>query len=359
MKLLIQPDDGITALLSGIKAAKKSIEMVIFRFDLAEIEAELRAAVGRGVAVSALIAYTNRGGEINLRKLEMRLLEVGVAVSRTADDLVRYHDKLMIIDRGLLYILSFNFTHLDIDHSRGFGIVTNNAKFVQEAVKLYEADTTRKPYTPTLDTFVVSPVNARQRLAAFINQAKSELLIYDPMISDAEMLRLLSERMRAGVEIKVIGRVGKENPGLEPRNLVKLHLHTRTIIRDRDQAFVGSQSLRMTELNSRREVGVIVHEPNVVNGLIQTFEMDWAMSRVQEKQQSKAKPKALKKTVKALVKELSPLHPIVEEALKEVASETGSAGLNPEEVKETVKEAVKEAVREHVEEIVKESLDES
>ena len=58
----------------------------------------------------------------------MRLLEVGVAVSRTADDLMRYHDKLMIIDRGLLYVLSFNFTHLNIDHSRGFGIVTSNSK---------------------------------------------------------------------------------------------------------------------------------------------------------------------------------------------------------------------------------------
>lgn len=359
MKLLIQPDDGISALLSGIRDAKKSIEIVIFRFDRAEIEAELKSAISRGVAVSALIAYTNRGGEINLRKLEMRLLEVGVSVSRTADDLIRYHDKLMIIDRGLLYVLSFNFTHLDINHSRGFGIVTSNSKFVQEAVKLYEADATRKPYIPTLDTFVVSPVNARQQLATFISQANRELLIYDPMISDAEMLRVLGERMRAGVEIKVIGRVGKENPGLEPRNLLKLLLHTRTIIRDREQAFVGSQSLRMAELNSRREVGVIVCEPKVVNGLIQTFEMDWTTSRVQEKRQPKVKPKALKKTVKALVKEMSPLNPIVKEVLKEVASETGSAGLNPEEVKETVKEAVKEAVQERVEEIVKESLEET
>ena len=239
MKLLIQPDDGIAALLSGIRSAKKSIEIVIFRFDRAEIEAELKAAVGRGVSVSALIAYTNRGGEINLRKLEMRLLEVGVAVSRTADDLVRYHDKLMIIDRRLLYVLSFNFTHLDIDHSRGFGIVTRNARFVHEAVKLFEADTTRKPYTPTLDTFVVSPVNARKLLAAFIRKAKKQLLIYDPLIADPEMLRALSERAKAGVEIKVIGRVSKRNPGLEVRNLASLRLHTRTIIRDRRSGLCG------------------------------------------------------------------------------------------------------------------------
>jgi len=359
VKLLIQPDDGPEALLAGIRNAKKSIEIAIFRFDRAEIEAGLKAAVGRGVSVSALIAYTNRGGEINLRKLEMRLLAVGVAVSRTADDLVRYHDKLLIIDRRVLYVLSFNFTHLDIDHSRGFGIVTRNVRFIQEAVKLFEADTTRNPYTPTLHTFVVSPANARQVLGEFIRKAKKELLIYDPKIADAEMLRALNERRKAGVEIKVIGHVSKQNPGLEVRNLAKLRLHTRTIILDRRQAFVGSQSLRLAELDSRREVGVIVREPNVVNGLIKTFESDWAMSAVQESQQVEANLKDIKKEVKELVKELSPLNPIVEEALKEAESEAGSAGLSPQETKETVKEAVKEAVRERVDEMVKESLEKS
>jgi hypothetical protein len=56
VKLLIQPDDGIAALLSGIRNAKKSIEIAIFRFDRAEMEAGMKAAVGRGVSVSVLIA---------------------------------------------------------------------------------------------------------------------------------------------------------------------------------------------------------------------------------------------------------------------------------------------------------------
>jgi len=359
MKLLIQPGDGPEALLSGIRNARKSIEIAIFRFDRAEMEAGLKAAVGRGVAVSALIAYTNRGGEINLRKLEMRLLAVGVAVSRTADDLVRYHDKLMIIDRRLLYVLSFNFTYLDIDHSRGFGIVTRNARLIQEAVKLFEADTTRNLYTPTLDTFVVSPANARRVLGAFISKAKRELLIYDPKIADPELLRALSERTKAGLEIKIIGSVSKQNPGLEVRKLGKLRLHTRTIIRDRRQAFVGSQSLRTAELDSRREVGIIVREPNVVNGLIKTFEADWAMSAVKANQQPEANLKDMQKGVKDLVKELSPLSPIVKDALKEAESEAGSSSLNKQEMKATVKEAVKEAVRERVDEMVKENREES
>src|SRR5512144_2062151 len=140
MKLLIQPESGIKPLLSAIKRAKKSIDIVIFRFDRAEIEAALKAAVGRGVSVNALIASANRGGEKSLRKLEMRLLEAGAKVARTSDDLVRYHDKMMIIDRRELYVMSFNWTHLDISHSRGFGIVTRKDKFVEEALRLVEAD---------------------------------------------------------------------------------------------------------------------------------------------------------------------------------------------------------------------------
>jgi cardiolipin synthase len=76
--------------------------------------------------VQALIASTNRAGEKSLRKLELRLLAAGVTVSRTADDLVRYHDKLMIIDRSTLYLMAFNLTHVDIYHSRSFGIITKN-----------------------------------------------------------------------------------------------------------------------------------------------------------------------------------------------------------------------------------------
>src|SRR5256885_2864276 len=115
MKLLIQPGDGLDRLVKGIRKAKKSIEVLIFRFDRTEIERALANAVSRGVFVHALIAFTNRGGEKNLRALEMRLLAAGVTVARTSDDLLRYHGKMLIIDRRELYVLSFNFTYLDIE----------------------------------------------------------------------------------------------------------------------------------------------------------------------------------------------------------------------------------------------------
>jgi len=354
LKLLIQPESGIAPLLAGIKRSKKTIDIVIFRFDRAEIEAALKAAVTRGVSVNALIAYANRGGEKNLRKLEMRLLEAGVTVSRTADDLVRYHDKLLVVDRRELFVMSYNLTHLDIDHSRAFGIISTKHKLVQEALKLIEADIARKPYEANLDNFVVSPVNARKRLAAFLGGARKELLIYDPKIADAEMLRILADRKKNGVAVKVIGAIGRKHHPFEVRSPV-FRLHTRTIIRDRHDAFIGSQSLRQAELDTRREVGVIIHEPKTVSGLLKTFEADWEMKEAPAHIQ--VPTKRLKKNMKAAVAKLSPLNPIVKEAVKEVVAKSGSESLDPKEVKATVQKAVKEAVRERVEEILLEETE--
>ena len=82
MKLLLQPDDGAGPLVRAIRQARKCVQIVIFRFDLAPLEQALGQAVGRGVSVRALIAHTNRGGEKRLRKLEQRLLSAGVTVAR-------------------------------------------------------------------------------------------------------------------------------------------------------------------------------------------------------------------------------------------------------------------------------------
>jgi len=329
------------------------VDIVIFRFDRAELEAGLKAAVGRGILVSALIAYANRGGEKSLRKLEMRLLAAGVTVSRTASDLVRYHDKLLIIDRRTLYALSFNFTHLDIDHSRGFGIVTRKSALVQEALKLLDADNARTPYEAGSNDFVVSPVNARKQLTLLIGRARKELLIYDPKVADPGMLRTLSVRLNKGVKIRIIGAVGRNSHSLEVRPLSGLRLHTRTIIRDGREAFVGSQSLRVAELDSRREVGVIVRGTKLVNGLVKTFEADWERKKIGDSAPESAGE--MKKKLKKVVKKLSPLNPLVKEAVSDVVSQVGGKALDASEMKITVEKAVKEAVRERVSEMLNES----
>jgi cardiolipin synthase A/B len=276
VKLIIQPEDGVGPVVKAIDRAKKTIDVVIFRFDRPEIEKALHAAVQRGVVVRALIAHTNKGGEKTLRKLELRLLEGGATVARTADDLTRYHGKMMIVDNETLHVYGFNFTKLDIGKSRSFGIVTTDRKLMAEAAKLFEADAMRQNFIPSHDRLVISPENSRAVLSAFIKGARKQLLIYDAQVSDNAIQKLLQERARAGVEIRIIGALEKSLKDVKVRRLAELRLHVRAIIRDGREAFVGSQSLRRLELEGRREVGVIVKNAGVARKLQAIFEDDWA-----------------------------------------------------------------------------------
>jgi cardiolipin synthase A/B len=347
MKVIVQPEDGVKPLVNGIDSAKKSVEIAIFRFDRKEVEHALENAVKRGAFVHTLIADTNRNGEKNLRKLEMRLLSKGVTVARTSDDLVRYHGKMMIVDRKVLYVLGFNFTHLDIDRSRSFGVVTRNRQLVQEAIRLFESDTKRQPYTPRSRNFLVSPLNARERLSAFLKGAKRELLIYDSKISDRAMIRILEDRARAGVDVRVVGRMASNKSRLEVRKLPVTRLHTRTIIRDR----------RQVELDARREIGVFIRDSKVVNAMTRTFEEDWSStetSKGRSEEETGGAPVAVaaSRAAEEITKDLPRFSPVVEKVIQQIVGGETNVDLDNNEVEATVKDAVEEAVKGLVKEAV-------
>jgi phosphatidylserine/phosphatidylglycerophosphate/cardiolipin synthase-like enzyme len=158
---------------------------------------------------------------------------------------------------------------------------------VQEANKLFEADFNRQPYAAALKTFLVSPENARGELAAFLRGAKKQLLMYDVRITDNAMIRILKERAKAGVEIRMLGKLEKKDVGVKVEKFPG-KLHARAIVRDGRKAFLGSQSLRRLELDERREVGVIITEPRAVKQLASLFESDWARTDTGKKEAEKA-----------------------------------------------------------------------
>lgn len=280
MKLIVQPEDGVKPLIKAIDGAKRSITIVVFRFDLADLEKALKAACKRGVAVHALVAHTTSKGEKELRKLESRLLEYGATVARTDDDMVRYHGKLLIIDKEVLFVLGFNYTSLDIRRSRSFGIVTRKAIAVREAQRLIQADEDRsEKFRARKTDLVISPENARTRLTQFIRKARHHLFIYDSGLTDDTMIGELQKRAKAGVRIKILGRLEKKWRGkrLKARSLYR-RLHVRAMMRDGRRAFIGSQSMRRLELDERREVGVLVRDVAIVKRLERIFASDWSKS---------------------------------------------------------------------------------
>jgi phosphatidylserine/phosphatidylglycerophosphate/cardiolipin synthase-like enzyme len=205
----------------------------------------------------------------------------------------------------------------------------------------------RQPYCPGEGSLVVSPLNARDELSAFIKAAKETLLIYDPEVSDAAMVRLLNERMKAGVAVRIIGRAK-----LPARKLAKLRLHTRTFVRDGEHVFVGSQSLRRAELEKRREVGVIFRDSKIAAQITKIFDEDWGATQASSESapDSDTVPlgKIAKRVAKVVAKGLPPVAPVIQAAVKEVAGNGVAVSLKPDELEEVVEDAVKHAVKEAV-----------
>jgi len=92
--------------------------------------------------------------------------------------------------------------------------VAADGRLVKAAVDLIESDANRQPYTPTDDRLVVSPENAREVLEKFISGAKKTLSIYEMNLADRRMLKLLQERLKSGVEVRVIGKAPKLPEGI-------------------------------------------------------------------------------------------------------------------------------------------------
>jgi phosphatidylserine/phosphatidylglycerophosphate/cardiolipin synthase-like enzyme len=196
---------------------------------------------------------------------------------------------MMVIDGRQLHVNGFNFTWLDIDRSRSFGAVTTAPRLVKEAQRLFAADCDRQPYEPTCDRLVVSPETSRTVLGDFLAGARRQLCIYDPEVSDPRMVRLLAERLRDGVDIRIIGKASTRLA--VPALRCPAHrLHVRAIIRDGSRAFLGSQSLRTLELDKRREVGVVITERPAVRGMLAVFEADWTLASAAAKVLSPNEP---------------------------------------------------------------------
>ena len=221
MKLIVLPDDGVTPLMKAIHRAKRRIDMVIFRFDRIDLEKALAAAVARGVVVRVLIAHTNGGGEKRLRKLEPRLLEAGVTVARTADDLPRYHGKMTrdrrrAVRARLQLHAPGHRAQPQLRHHRPRAEAA--ATRPRRCSRPTAPGSRTRPATTSSSSVPTPPASG---ISALIGSARKQLLIYDERISDKLILRLLRERVEAGVEIRVIGKLAKPMAGVATRRLLR------------------------------------------------------------------------------------------------------------------------------------------
>jgi len=281
LSLIIQPGDSFFPIVDAIDLAKQTIKMTIFRMDDPIVRSAMQYAVERGVKVQALVAPSSKGWNRRNKKLADDLAKLGVEVrvaSPGKEKIKRFHYKMMTVDDNLSLILTFNPTQQNLHYARDFGLLIRDQEINTELTRLFDADWNGETFKPGKTPLVISPYNSRKKLLALIGSAKQSIRILDAKVEDQQVMGLLMRKASSGINVSIISRdtyYDEVVPNLHVKKLARFKLHAKCVIVDGERFFVGSQNLRRTSLDRRREVGIIVEDDAMARRIARVFDEDW------------------------------------------------------------------------------------
>jgi phosphatidylserine/phosphatidylglycerophosphate/cardiolipin synthase-like enzyme len=259
-RIYIEPAERREAMLNVIGGAKQRLVLSLFRCNDYGVLDALAAALDRGVQVEAILTKRAKGGKKPLKKLWEALEEMGAVVHWYADPVVKYHGKYLVADGRIALIATLNPTTTCFTRTLDFVYTTDDAAMVRSIATLFALDASGERILPRhrlSDRLIVGPEGSRERMRQLIVSARKRVCILDHKLSDPDLVALLRERREEGIEVSVVGRhsIGAYKP------------HGKLLIIDELHAVLGSMAMSALSLDFRREVSVLVDEPQIVREL--------------------------------------------------------------------------------------------
>ncbi len=299
-RLIVQPDEGAAPVIELIDAAERSLRVKQFTLTDPDVLAALIDAHRRKIDVRIMLnPHRSSGDRANDESFEA-LHEAGLQVEWANPAFAVTHEKSIIVDDQMALIATFNCCTKYFTETRDYGIVTDNRDQIDEIIACFEADWHRRPFEPDHDSGLLwASNNARSLMAWFIDTAEEELLIQHPKLVDATIVDRIAAARNRGVKVQLIcgGKHGisewdvldtfaslrlLDRVGVTVRRQKHLKLHAKLLIADGDRAQLGSMNIDRSAFDLRRELGILVDDPNVIGSLSEVFENDWHESKPYE-----------------------------------------------------------------------------
>jgi phosphatidylserine/phosphatidylglycerophosphate/cardiolipin synthase-like enzyme len=293
-------DSGLQPVVDAIAGARKSIRMTMFHLTQPDVENALVAAKARGVDVRILLdgrlLEKPASGEI-----AQRLVDHGITVTKSSPAFSITHVKAMVVDDARAMILSLNLTR-PYDHTRDYGIVTDDRGVVDEVIRVFEADVENAASgtskTPPLadDALVWSPVDAEARLVRLVDSAQKTIAASTENLGDKAMQEAFARAAGRGVAVRLLVPLCDENS--EPLRNVKWvaeldrknvdarvmpppatheqpYEHGKMIVVDGARMFIGSINFSENSMKRARELGIVFEDPAAIRTFSTAFDADW------------------------------------------------------------------------------------
>lgn len=279
--LIVQPGDSFFPIVHAIDRAERTINLTIFRMDDPIIHKALVEAQKRRVRIRLLISSSARGWEEKNQKLLKDAKKEGIATKEPSADSksARYHYKVMTVDDSYAMIFTFNPTRENLHYTRDFGVELYDPAIAGEINRLFDADWDDIEFTPDPESpLLISPFNSRQKMTDLLSSAETSIHIIDAKLEDPAIIKLLVEKAKSGVEVRVLGdaKDGVKLPAeIEWRTVPRFKLHAKCTIVDGQRAVLGSMNLRTQSMDRRREVCIRLEDEDIVRRLSAVFISDW------------------------------------------------------------------------------------
>lgn len=301
VRVFVEPDDGEQVITSAIRSAHKSIWLEIYILTDRNVIHALEEAANQGLDVRVMLEPHPFGGGPSPSKTMDELAAAGIKTQPTDPSFSLTHEKGMIIDGTVVYIMTANFSRSALGGSSGssgftnreYGIIDTNPRDAQAVSAIFTADWNRTTAQFNDPDLVVSPVNSRNDFDTLINSAHNSLLIEAEEMNDSDIEQALVNAAQRGVHVEIIlpaaqgssrdsnsaGIATIKQGDLQVREDPQLYMHAKIIVVDGKEAFVGSENISAQSLDQNRELGIIVSDANVLSRLQTTFQKDWAISQ--------------------------------------------------------------------------------
>jgi phosphatidylserine/phosphatidylglycerophosphate/cardiolipin synthase-like enzyme len=305
LSLITEPDDGIAPVLTMISGAAKSVDLVMYELDDAQVEAALVADEYRGVVVRVLLSagYDGASSTVNGAAYNF-LLARGVVVRWSPSYFSLTHEKSLVVDGDRALIMTFNLTSKYYATGRDFGIVDGDTRDVAAMERTFGDDWQGSGVNDserassggnngdTGDDLVWSP-GSEPALIALINSAQKSLYVYNEEMADMDVMKALIDAAERGVAVYVVMTGADEwkwdfaelvTAGVHVRTYADdasapLYIHAKMIVADGGsvsaRAFIGSENFSAASLGKNRELGIMISDPTIIKSLMKTFTADW------------------------------------------------------------------------------------
>ena len=294
--LIVLPDESAKPFLEAIRTAKKSLHIKMFVFSDPGLLRAVVASHRRGVKVRVMLNAARRDGEDDNKKVRAALQRAGIAVNDSHPGFGITHEKSMVVDERIAFVKSLNWSTKNLTESRDYAISTTHPHGVREIIDCFDADWHRQTFKPGLSAHLIwCPVNGRDRLARFIDEARHTLFVQNERYQDSVIIERLVRAAMRGVKIHVMARpphslkkekivegVGGlrilDDVGVKIHKLKHLKLHGKMLLADGLRAIVGSINLAPGSFDDRRELAIEVHDDDIVERLQKVAKHDWKHS---------------------------------------------------------------------------------